>query len=284
MKNIIDMEPWLNRSELEVWSHLDNPHPQEVVDLLLKPHKSSYYFLMFINRGSVEFSVDLRTVRVNEGQALFIKPQQVRMPPASKGEAEYFKILFSEQTYSLLPLTFKFWLDPIQQQKISFTADAWERMNQVILLLRQTLQKDAGIALSHSYLQSVLTEMEESYFSNVSAQYNGRYVQPFLRFQHLVEEQFMTPLSVAAIAKQLAMSESNLYSVVKEWSGISPKKYINQRIALEAQRRLLYAGESVKELATRLGFSDENYLSRFFRKQTGQSISEFRHKFAELSR
>jgi len=39
----------------------------------------------------------------------------------------------------------------------------------------------------------------------------------------------------------------------------------------------------VKELAVRLGFADENYLSRFFRKQTGQSITDFLVKFNDMS-
>ena len=82
----------------------------------------------------------------------------------------------------------------------------------------------------------------------------------------------------------LGLSETSLYDLVKEWAGVSPKEYMNRRVALEAQRLLLYSGVSVKELAGRLGFADENYLSRFFRKQTGNSVTDFLSQFEELSR
>jgi AraC-like DNA-binding protein len=46
-------------------------------------------------------------------------------------------------------------------------------------------------------------------------------------------------------------------------------------LVLEAQRRLYYSETSVKELAYELGFNDPDYFSKLFKKQTGQSISQF---------
>jgi AraC family transcriptional regulator, transcriptional activator of pobA len=44
---------------------------------------------------------------------------------------------------------------------------------------------------------------------------------------------------------------------------------------IEAQRKLQYSHLSVKELAYELGFNDPDYFSRFFKKCTGKSVSEF---------
>lgn len=49
-----------------------------------------------------------------------------------------------------------------------------------------------------------------------------------------------------------------------------------QRLALEARRRLIYAADSVSGIANALGFKDSAYFSRFFRRHSGTSPHEFR--------
>jgi len=51
---------------------------------------------------------------------------------------------------------------------------------------------------------------------------------------------------------------------------------INARILHEAQRELVYTSLPVKQLAAELGFDDDAYFSRFFRKHTGVSPKVFR--------
>jgi AraC family transcriptional activator of pobA len=58
--------------------------------------------------------------------------------------------------------------------------------------------------------------------------------------------------------------------------GVSSLDVINARIVHEAQRELVYTTSSTKQLAAQLGFSDEAYFSRFFRKHTGLSPRVFR--------
>ena len=78
-----------------------------------------------------------------------------------------------------------------------------------------------------------------------------------------------------SIAEKLAMNTSTLYAIVKEFSGVSPKEWITNRLIQEAQRKLHYTDISVKELAYDLGFSDPDYFSRLFKKSTGKSVSTF---------
>ena len=72
-----------------------------------------------------------------------------------------------------------------------------------------------------------------------------------------------------------------LYSI--DDSGLSPKKYLIERLILEAQRILFYERPSVKELAYELGFADPDYFSRLFKKHTGKSISRFVGYIQDLS-
>ena len=56
---------------------------------------------------------------------------------------------------------------------------------------------------------------------------------------------------------------------------------INARVVHEAQRELVYSSLSVKQIAAELGFDDEAYFGRFFRKQTGFRPTDFRAQARE---
>ncbi len=56
----------------------------------------------------------------------------------------------------------------------------------------------------------------------------------------------------------------------------SPLRIIHERIESEAKRLLLYTPKSAKEISELLGFEDLSTFSRFFKKMTGESVSNFR--------
>ena len=95
---------------------------------------------------------------------------------------------------------------------------------------------------------------------------------------HLTEQH-----DVHTIAAKLSMTTSSLYNIVKEFSGLSPKEWITNRLIQEAQRKLQYSEVSVKELAYELGFNDPGYFSRLFKKNTGKSVSAFLTDLRDLS-
>ena len=57
-----------------------------------------------------------------------------------------------------------------------------------------------------------------------------------------------------------------------------PFTVIHDRIEAEAMRLLLYTRKSAKEISSILGFEDLPAFSRFFKKMTGESVSEYRKR------
>ena len=56
----------------------------------------------------------------------------------------------------------------------------------------------------------------------------------------------------------------------------APLKLINNRLIVEAKRMLKSKPMLVKERAYELGFDDDSYFVKFFKRQTGMLPSEFR--------
>jgi AraC family transcriptional activator of pobA len=98
------------------------------------------------------------------------------------------------------------------------------------------------------------------------------------RFRALVDAKFKARFSVDAYASKLGMTAGQLSRLCREVLGMSSLDVINARVIHEAQRDLVYTSTTVKQLAAALGFDDEAYFSRFFRKQTGQTPMAFRAK------
>jgi len=100
------------------------------------------------------------------------------------------------------------------------------------------------------------------------------------RFRSLVEAHHLNHWPVRRYARELAVSESSLNRLCNSLTGSSAFDLIQQRLALESRRRLIYVAGSVAAVAADLGFKDPAYFCRFFRKHAGMSPSAFRRREA----
>jgi AraC family transcriptional activator of pobA len=96
------------------------------------------------------------------------------------------------------------------------------------------------------------------------------------RFRALVDANFRARWSVDRYADALALSAGQLSRLCRELLGISAIDVINARIVHEAERELIYSTLTIKQLAGWLGFADEAYFGRFFKKHTAHTPTDFR--------
>ena len=75
---------------------------------------------------------------------------------------------------------------------------------------------------------------------------------------------------------EIVRRRNTLSEVVKEQSGKPAISHIHERLILEAKRLLFHTDGSVKEIAYDLGFEDDSYFNRFFKRITQQTPSEYR--------
>jgi AraC-like DNA-binding protein len=97
------------------------------------------------------------------------------------------------------------------------------------------------------------------------------------KYNLLVENNYRTQHTVQFYASQLNKSPKTLANYFALYNHRSPLAIIQERIILEAKRLLMYTERSAKEIGYDLGYDDAAYFSNFFKKQTGQSPSDFRN-------
>lgn len=92
-------------------------------------------------------------------------------------------------------------------------------------------------------------------------------------FRHLVETHLAEHRSLDFYASSIGTTVRTLTRLCQRHLGAPPQALINRRLALEALRLLRYTGTSVSGVATRLGFEDVSYFSRFYLRATGRRPS-----------
>lgn len=97
-----------------------------------------------------------------------------------------------------------------------------------------------------------------------------------MRFYNLVFDHFREHRAVAFYADRLCVTPNYLAMVTRKVCRESPKQAIDRQVTLEMKYALRHTGLTMEQLARLLHFPDTSYMCRYFRRQTGRSLSEYR--------
>ena len=105
---------------------------------------------------------------------------------------------------------------------------------------------------------------------------SSRRIDLVLKFRKLLREYITEERRPAFYAEKLNISPIYLNEIVKEVTGLSSSQYIKNEIILLAKRELFHTSDSIKEIAYRLGFTDNTYFTRLFTETVGVPPNKFR--------
>lgn len=106
--------------------------------------------------------------------------------------------------------------------------------------------------------------------------------QRFEELSRLIGETFRNRLPVEHYARRLAVSPTHLNRITRAICGKPVSRLIAERIVMEAKRDLVFSALSIQQIATRLGFEDQAYFSRFFTQNAGASPRAYRERERSL--
>jgi AraC family transcriptional activator of pobA len=134
-------------------------------------------------------------------------------------------------------------------------------------------------SLTEWLAKSVLLLIERQQASlQLDSRTTGGRAKLFTRFRALVEQHYLEHWSVSDYAATLNVTPSKLNRVSKTLAGRSAFEITQERLLLEARRRLVYIAAPVQLLAYELGFEDPAYFNRFFKKRSGMTPARFRRE------
>nr|WP_298996401.1 helix-turn-helix domain-containing protein [uncultured Allomuricauda sp.] len=105
---------------------------------------------------------------------------------------------------------------------------------------------------------------------------NNEQIDTIRKFNFLVDLHYRSKRKVSEYAELLFKSPKTLSNLFSIYNQKPPQQIILDRIALEAKRMMHFTDKQNQEIAYELGFNDPAHFSKFFKKMTHMTPSEYR--------
>ncbi|MBO0591123.1 helix-turn-helix domain-containing protein [Cellulophaga sp. E16_2] len=247
------------------------------------PHSHSYYQLLwFFNAGGTH-TVDFNSYEIKENMVLFTNKDQIHFFDDNL-EVEGWLIHFNESFFmhSDVDIFLKYNIFNIEQNPC-YLLDS----NTVKIATHhiELIEKELPNKLSFGHedmirflLKSLLITMERIHYADQSRklQINNHYERQFFKFKDLIEVHYKNGLAISDYANLLNTSAKTLTTITKSVVDKAPSALIKERIVLEAKRLLKFTNLPINEVAFRLGFEDDSYFVKYFKRAIGMSPKAYR--------
>ena len=95
--------------------------------------------------------------------------------------------------------------------------------------------------------------------------------------QHL-RLQYSKPIRVAELARTVGLPESTFTRQFRKATGSSPIAWLRHERIKQAKRRLMESRDAIKEIARQVGYADQYFFSKDFKKMTRLTPTQFREE------
>ncbi|GLB50337.1 helix-turn-helix domain-containing protein [Neptunitalea lumnitzerae] len=257
-------------------------------DSLNQVQRLNQYSLIWIKKGKGHVNADFSEYAYNEGAMFCFSPHQPFML-TSVTDLEALVIHFHPDFFCIYKHQKEVACDGVLFNNIytspQLTITERDRLKLDLLIdqMKDEMQQQglAQYELLVSYLKIFLitasrlkTQQQESQLQHISNEKE----EPFVlqKLKDFINLHYKTKHKASEYAEMLTMSQKALAKLTKTYFNKTMTDLITDRIVIEAKRELYLTNKTVKEIAYDLGYDDEYYFSRFFKKKAALSPQAYR--------
>jgi AraC-like DNA-binding protein len=241
------------------------------------------YSMIWIEKGGGEIAIDLEKFKTEENTIYYLKPGQVlalEIDSHSKGfiicfDREFFE-LYEKKASELIntPLFNNYLKVPI----IKIDNEIKNFMKSIVteMLLEYKNYFDLRSEILKGLLKIFIIYLSRQFDNEFQNNCYPRKMELVNNFFKLLEKNFIIKKQVKEYAEVLAVTPNYLNDIIKEISGFTAGYHIQHKIILEAKRRAIFEGYSMKEIAYYLGFLDPSHFSKYFKNSSGINFTDFK--------
>ena len=244
------------------------------------PHKHDFYLTVLFTKGSGTHEIDFNTYDIKPGVVFMMLPGQMHNWKFSKGTDGY--VFFHTKDFYNAGFT-KASLDDYPffqslQNSPVINLDKTHTKKLELLFKELVIEHEQQLHLKfekvHALVNLIYVELSRYYFPTIQIS-NETYLTKIRTLENLIDQHFKTKKYPNEYATLMNLSEKHLNRMSKECLNKTTTDLIAERIVLEAKRLLIHSKQTVSEIANELGYEDNSYFSRFFKKHAGQTAVQF---------
>ena len=244
------------------------------------------FSVIIMMAGEAVVSIDMKEYQVRPNNIVFFNPGSIIRTVRCSANAAAFVLAFSKSFVNeiqidlsaSLPVYMRFGKAPVLQVSEQDVAE----IRQLFQLVKAMLLSDKE-RYRHEIIRSLFTTafyliIDINQREEQGGQKQGRCEVLFSEFMKLLELHHKSRRNVGFYAKELNITPKYLSSAVKEVSGKTAARWIDEAVILEAKTLLKYSGMSIQEIAYHLNFSTQSFFGKYFKLHTGTSPSRYKRK------
>lgn len=261
-------------------------HLHEFHKSITKPHKHDFYLSVLFTQGHGTHEIDFNTYDIKPGSLFFMLPGQTHDWTLSDDIEGYiffhtktfYDLLFPNKRLDEYPT---FYLrDNLKHIQLGIKyRHIFENYFNCILTEYKASNslkyRKIGLLLDLVYIDSNRLKFEEQFNEDRT---NSQMLY-YKDLQLLIDKHYVELKKPKDYADLLNITVKHLNKIVNSLLNKSTSELINERLILEAKRLISHGNLTIREIAYKLEYEDYSYFSRFFKKNTGLTPSEFAKQF-----
>ncbi len=248
--------------------------------IVSEPHKHDFYLIVLFTKGGGTHEIDFNTYEIKPGTVFLMRPGQMHHWILSKdidGYVFFHSGNFYDKGFTLSSiLDYPFFSSTHNPPKVILKKKAFEELEKLFKLIVEEYQCNELMKYEkiHSLISLVYVELSRHYLPATKIE-NETYLLKLRKLEHFIDVYYKTKKYPHEYAGLMNISEKHLNRICKECLNKTTTELIAERIIVEAKRLLIHKQHSVSEIASLLGFEDNSYFARFFKKHCGETPIHF---------
>ncbi len=236
------------------------------------PNEWADYHILYVSKGLCHLILNGEKQVLSEGHIILFRPQEKQKYSLDEQkESVFYHIHFTGKDAKEILTDLGLW-----EHSVLFMGKSKEFEETFAAMHMEYYLKKSDFFYSTSALLLKLLVVISRKYKLVKGEIGREQTGKMQSIIETMYRQMGEAPSVEALASQSGYSVGRFSHLFKEVIGTAPHTYMTDLRLSKAKDLLLNTHYSVAEVARAIGFPNQNYFSRFFRKHVGVSPSEYR--------
>lgn len=253
------------------------------------PFRSDFYTLLLLTKGTLKVKANLVEYAVEKNNILILFPGITFQFVDFSEDLVFYGVAFTPSFLIDAGFNAKYvdvlgFLSSAQAPKLAIQ----QSDTNILCGSLDTLNKRSNADSDYPFRNEIIQHLFNAFLFELAAVYKNNYKGNQLkltsreiitiRFLKLLSKHYKQQHSVKFYADALFISPKYLSQITKEVTGNTAGYLIDEMVMIEAKILLSDASLSVAQIADELNFADQFIFSKFFKRITGLTPSEYRRR------